>query len=173
MVLPPTMPRIPELAPVLEGADHIDAKVVTGTVDLRAFLAASLGYQPGWVVGLYRVRAVFVRALGLRQGGVPRRLRMTAGTVPMQPGERAGPFIVRAAADGRYWVAEASESHLTAALGVIVEPLGGERRRFYVLTVVHYHSWTGPVYFNAIRPFHHLVVGRMAAAGVRVPRVAV
>ncbi len=52
---PPTMPRIPALAPVLEGADHIDVKVVIGAVNLRAFLAASLGYQPGWVTGLYRV----------------------------------------------------------------------------------------------------------------------
>lgn len=169
MVLPPTMPRIPELTPVLEGADHIDVKVVTGAVDLRAFLAASLGYQPGWVVDLYRVRAVFVRALGLRQERMPRRPRLTPGTVPMRPGERAGSFTVRLAAEGHYWVAEARASHLTAVLGVIAEPLGGERRRFYVLTVVHYHAWTGPVYFNAIRPFHHLVVGRMAAAGVRAP----
>ncbi len=44
---PTTMPRIPALAPVLEGADHIDVKVVIGVVSLRAFLAASLGYQPG------------------------------------------------------------------------------------------------------------------------------
>jgi len=36
-----------------------------------------------------------------------------------------------------------------------------------VVTVVRYHAWNGPVYFNMIRPFHHLVVGRMAAAGVR------
>ncbi len=103
MVLPPTMPRIPELAPVLEGADHIDVKIVTGAVDLRAFLAASLGYQPGWVVGLYRVRAVFVRALGLRQERMSRRPRLTPGTVPMRPGERVGSFTVRLAAEGRYW----------------------------------------------------------------------
>ncbi|MEV4094105.1 DUF2867 domain-containing protein [Streptosporangium saharense] len=33
----------------------------------------------------------------------------------------------------------------------------------YVAVVVHYHRWTGPVYFTVIRPFHHLV----ARAGVR------
>jgi len=169
MRLPPTMPRIPALAPVLEGADHIDVKVVIGAVGLRAFLAAALGYQPGWVAALYHIRAIFVRMLGMRQERMPRGPRMTPDTAPMRPGERAGPFTVRLVAEDRYWVAEISESHLTAALGVIVEPLGGARKRFYVLTVVHYHAWTGPVYFNVIRPFHHLVVGRMAAAGVRTP----
>lgn len=38
----PTMPHIPELAAVLEGADHIDVKIVTGAVPLRAFLAAGV-----------------------------------------------------------------------------------------------------------------------------------
>ncbi|NQY75258.1 MAG: DUF2867 domain-containing protein [Candidatus Margulisbacteria bacterium] len=27
--------------------------------------------------------------------------------------------------------------------------------------------WTGPIYFNLIRPIHHLVVTKMAKAGVR------
>jgi len=165
----PTMPHIPELASVLAGADHIDVKVVTGTVSLRTFIAASLGYQPGWLTGLYCIRAVLVRALGMRQDRVPRGPRMTPTTVPMHPGDRVQSFTVRLAAEDRYWVAEASESHLEAALVVIVEPLDGAQKRFYVLTVVHYHAWTGPVYFNVIRPFHHLVVGRMAAAGVRTP----
>ena len=35
------------------------------------------------------------------------------------------------------------------------------------LTVVHYKHWTGPVYFNVIRPFHHLVVRQMARAGTK------
>jgi len=150
MGLPPTMPRIPTLAPLLEGADHIDVKVVTGAVSLRAFLAASLGYQPGWVRGLYRVRAVFVRLLGLRQERMPRGARMTPHTVPMCPGERFRSFTVRLAAEDRYWVAETRKSHLEAALGVIAEPLGGAQTRFYVLTAVHYRAWTGPVYFNPL-----------------------
>jgi hypothetical protein len=35
-----------------------------------------------------------------------------------------------------------------------------------IKVVVHYKHWTGPVYFNLIRPFHHLVVSRMARAGL-------
>jgi len=40
--------------------------------------------------------------------------------------------------------------------------------RYYIVTIVHYLHWTGPVYFNLIRPFHHLVVARMARAGAGV-----
>ncbi len=169
MRVPAAIARIPELRPLLEGADHIDVKIVTGTVDLRRFVASMLGYQPGWLTGLYRIQAVLVRVIALRQTGVPRRLRMTPNIVPMRPGSSAGFFTVRMAEEDRYWIAEASEKHLEAALGVVVESLDDGRRCFYVLTVVRYHAWTGPVYFNLIRPFHHIVVGRMAAPGVRTP----
>jgi len=169
MRVPRAIVCIPELRPLLEDADHVDVKIVTGTVDLRTFVASMLGYQPGWLTGLYRLRAVLLRALGMRQAGIRRGPKMTPETVPMRPGSSAGRFTVRMAEEDRYWVAEARERHLEAALGVVVEPLDHGRRRFYVLTVVRYHAWTGPVYFNLIRPFHHLVVGRMAAAGVRTP----
>ncbi|MBC7815075.1 MAG: DUF2867 domain-containing protein, partial [Burkholderiales bacterium] len=59
------------------------------------------------------------------------------------------------------------DSHLSAMLGVAVEPLSGDQKRFHVVTVVYYHNWAGPLYFNVIRPFHHLVVSSMARAGVR------
>ncbi|WP_422698682.1 DUF2867 domain-containing protein [Desulfosarcina cetonica] len=32
---------------------------------------------------------------------------------------------------------------------------------------MRYRNWTGPVYFNLIRPFHHLVVREMMKAGAR------
>ncbi|MGE6761631.1 DUF2867 domain-containing protein [Corallococcus interemptor] len=34
----------------------------------------------------------------------------------------------------------------------------------------HYRNWAGPVYFNVIRPFHHLVVARMARHGALAVR---
>jgi hypothetical protein len=37
---------------------------------------------------------------------------------------------------------------------------------YYPITIVFYKHWTGPVYFNLIRPFHHLVVARMARHGL-------
>jgi hypothetical protein len=83
----------------------------------------------------------------------------------MTSGQRASFFKVQMADDERYWFAEVNDAHLKAALGVVVEPLAGTQRRFHVVTVVHYHNWAGPVYFNVIRPFHHLVVGGMMRAG--------
>ena len=62
-------------------------------------------------------------------------------------------------------MASATDTHLTAYLGVVAEPIPPDNR-FHVITIVHYQRWTGPVYFNVIRPFHHLVVSKMVKAGV-------
>jgi hypothetical protein len=73
---------------------------------------------------------------------------------------------VWAAEENRLWVAEVDDTHLRARLAVACDDLGDGRRRFHVVTIVHYKRWTGPVYFRVIEPFHHLVVGAMAKAGV-------
>ena len=159
--------RISELAPLLERADYIDIKTVSGSVDLRTFLANMFSYQPDWITALYAARAVFVRFLGMRQRGIPRGHRLPPETIPMQAGMRASFFKVYKAEEEHYWVAEAKDTHLNAILGIVVEPSPDQqRRRFHVLTVVHYQNWAGPIYFRAIQPFHHLVVGSMARAGV-------
>lgn len=163
--LPSYIQDIPELAPLLKDADHIDVKTATGTMSMRQFLASMLSYQPGWVTFLFGVRAVFVRFLGMHQRGLPRATSMKPEDIPMKPGSNARFFKICMAAEEHYWVAETDDSHLKAALGVVVEPLSNQQRRFHVLTVVHYHNWAGSVYFNIIRPFHHLVVGRMVKAG--------
>jgi hypothetical protein len=159
--------QIPEIAPVLANADHLAIKTTISDKSMREFIAGMFGYQPGWVTLLYGVRMAFVRFLGMQQKGIPRALRLEPETVPMTPGQRASFFRVRTAEDERYWFAEIDDTHLKAALGVVVEPLAGNQRRFHVVTVVHYHNWAGPVYFNVIRPFHHLVVGGMVRAGTQ------
>ncbi len=156
---------VPALATVLDDADHVDIKVVEGAVSLPVFVAGMFSYYPGWLKNLYRIRWGFVRLLGMTQDGIPQMVRMQPEDVPMTPGEKAAFFTVTMAEAERYWVAAASESHLTAYLGVVVEPLV-EGNRFYVVTIAQYHRWTGPVYFNVIRPFHHIVVRKMAEAGV-------
>jgi hypothetical protein len=163
--------RIPELAPLLADADHVDVKAVEGRVTLREFLAGLAGYQPGWVTALFGVRRGFVRLLGLRQDGTPHAARLRPAQVPMQVGAKFGFFTVCLAGEDRYWAAAVDEKHLHAVLAVVAEPRGGGIHRFYVVTIVHYHHWTGPVYFNVIRPFHHLVVGGMARAGARSARL--
>ena len=68
--------QIPELEPVLQDADHIDVKTITGNLTMHEFIAAMMSYQPAWITWLFGVRAVFVRFLGIRQRGVPRSRKM-------------------------------------------------------------------------------------------------
>jgi len=161
--------KIKSLGQFLKDADHIDVKVATGSVTMREFIASMLSFESWWIVTLYRIRGVFVRILGLEKQDLPDEpFYLRPEDVSMTPGENAAFFIVRAAEDGKYWVAETPvDKHLLAYLGVAVEPVDDGIKRFHVFTVVRYKHWTGPVYFNIIRPFHHLVVGRMIWAGVR------
>ena len=159
----------PEITPLLNGADHTDVKIVEGEVTLKQFIASMLSYYPWWILFLYGIRAVFVRFLGMKQPRKPDKLpKFQPEDIPMTPGEHATFFIVRHARDEEYWIAETPEDkQLQAYFGIVVEPIKGNLKRFHVVTIVHYKHWTGPVYFNTIRPFHHLVVRRMARAGVK------
>lgn len=159
---------VPVIAELAAGADHIDVKTFEGEVDLRTFLANMLSYNPSWIRFLYRVRWLFVRMLGMEQTGVPQTKRIRPEELSFTPCAKAGFFEVKAAVEDHFYVAGATESHLTAYLGVVREPLYETASRYYVITIVHYHRWTGPVYFNVIRPFHHLVVNRMGQAGVKL-----
>ena len=157
--------QVPEINELVATADHIDAKTFDGEVELREFLANMFSYNPGWVKGLYRVRWFFVRLLGMKQTGIPETKQLRPEDISFVSGGDAGFFTVKAAKEDEFYVAGATESHLTAHLAVVREPLGKEINRFHLVTIVHYHRWTGPVYFNVIRPFHHLVVNQMGKAG--------
>jgi uncharacterized protein DUF2867 len=159
--------QMAELQPILAGADHMDVKTVEGAVTLREFVAKMMAFQPVWLTFLYAVRGVFVLFLGMRQRVQPVSWRLKPEEVPMTSGQKALFFTVRDAAEDHYWIAEVKDRHLDAALSVIAEKIDEQKSRFYVMTTVHYNDWSGPVYFNVIRPFHHLVVGSMARAGVK------
>lgn len=154
--------------PFLRDADHYDEKAIEGEQSLREFLAGFLSYYPAWIKGLYGIRAGFVRLLGMKQempeGGTP---KLKPSDIHFEGGKPGTIFVVDAGHEDSHWIASASDKHLTAHIMVAVEPLGGARKRFHVGTVVHYHNWAGPVYFNVIRPFHHVVVSQMMKAGVR------
>ena len=159
--------QVPEIAPILRDADHIDVKVATSTKSMREFAAELLNYQPDWITFLYLIRAVLVRFLGMRQKGMPRRPHYLPEDVPLMAGQRAAIFTVSEAQDERYWVGSVRDDHLNASLSIVVEPLQDNLKRFYVITSVHYNNWKGPFYFNVIRPFHHLVVGSMVRAAAK------
>lgn len=152
------MKQFPELT---QGADHVDVKTGTGAVTLLAMVAGILSYRPGWMAVLWQIRVWLLRALGQGEKAVPDEERFSAETLPVKPGEMAGFFAVTDSDGETYWMAEGKESHLECVLAVFAEPdsaSGPGMRRFHIMTVVRYRSWVGPVYFNIIRPFHHLVV---------------
>lgn len=152
--------------PYLQQVDHYDCKTIEGDVTLRQFLAGAFNYYPAWIKALYRIRAVFVRLLGMRQDEMPGSMELWAEDVPFVRGEYATFFKVEDAAENQYWIASASDSHLKAYLAVAVEPLENGNNRFHLATIVQYNNWAGPIYFNVIRPFHHIVVRAMMRAGI-------
>ena len=163
-----TVSQIPQIAHLLKGSNHVDVKTIEGQTPLRQFIASMLSYYPGWIVLLYRIRTILVKMLGLVEHPAPQTLpKLGPQDVSFAVGEAVTFFTVRLAEEKHYWVGETPEDkHLRAYFAVVVEPMEGNRKRFHVATIVYYKHWTGPVYFNLIRPFHHLVVGRMIRAGV-------
>ena len=157
-----------ELGVFFEDADHTDIKTIEGDVNLRQFISAMLSYYPWWIVSLYRIRELLVSILGLVKHEKPDVLpSLKPGDLSFSPGEKASFFIVRTAIEDTYWIAETPEDrHLKAFFGVVTEATGNGLTRFHVFTSVKYIHWTGPVYFNLIRPFHHLVVSCMMRHGV-------
>lgn len=143
-----------------DGADHLDVKTGQGPLSVRAMSAGILAYRPGWIAALWRLRACLVRLLGLGPQQGDGDIRLTAETLPVQPGRKVGFFTVVDSDGETFWIVEGVESHLRAALAVFAEPVAGSPgvNHFRVATVVHYLSRVGPIYFNLIRPFHHLVV---------------
>ncbi len=160
--------KIKALEKYFENADFTDVKVFEGITTLRRFIASILSYYPCWIIQLYRIRKLLVGLLGLVKHEAPKELpNLQPEDVSFTPGESATFFIVRCAKEGLFWISETpDDKHLKAYFGVVLEPINNSVNRFFVITTVYYKHWTGPVYFNLIRPFHHLVVSRMARYGL-------
>jgi len=155
--------------PYIVGSDFTDVKVYEGSVTLRQFIASMLSYYPPWLLMLYRARKILAGILGLVNHPEPDKLPgLQPADVSFTPGTNVTFFEVRCAKEDAYWISETPrDKHLKAYFGIAAEPLVNANNRFYVVTTVFYKHWTGPVYFNLIRPFHHLVVSRMAQAGLK------
>jgi len=154
------------LGSIAAGAAHMDVKSVTSRIGLHGFVAGMLSFQPGWLKFLFWVRGYLARLLGLQHDELPQFHSIRPEDLPRHPGGRAGFFTVRRAEEDRFWIAAIADKHLIAHLAVIAHDRA-EGYRYHVWTIVHYRHWAGPLYFNLIRPFHHLVVMRMARAGAR------
>ena len=160
--------RFSELEKYFEKADFTDVKIFEGETRLREFIASMLSYYPWWIVQLYRIRKLLVGILGLVKHEDPEELpNLQPEDVSFTQGENVTFFKVQCAKEDIFWISESpDDKHLRAYFGVVKEPLSNSINRFYVITTVFYKHWTGPIYFNLIRPFHHLVVSRMAQYGL-------
>jgi hypothetical protein len=160
--------KFKELEKYFEKADFADVKVFEGNTTLRRFIASMLSYYPWWIIQLYRIRKLLVGILGLVKHEEPEVLpHLQPEEVSFTPGENVTFFMVRSAKEDLFWISETpDDKHLKAYFGVVKEPVNNSLNRFYVITTVYYKHWTGPVYFNLIRPFHHLVVSQMAQDGL-------
>ncbi|WP_119069494.1 DUF2867 domain-containing protein [Aggregatilinea lenta] len=160
--------QFPALAAYMDDADHIDIKHIDARLDLRAFVAATMTYEPGWMVALYRIRERLVRVLGIPSDGVPIGQGQTRPEdLVFAPGGKVSFFNTLAAEEDRFWLGAVDDTHLSAGAAIVAEPLGEGVNRFYTITVVHYHNQRGRVYFNIIRPFHHLVVYTSMRSAIR------
>lgn len=156
--------RINEVQLLLQDDDHFDVKSIEAEVTLREFIAGALSYHPTWMKSLYVIRSVFVRFLGMKQEMI-HTSKLTPQNLSFLEGDWTGFFQVHSAKENEYWIATASDKHLDAYIIVAQETLENGNSRFHVGTIVHYKNWAGPLYFNVIRPFHHIVVHQMVKAG--------
>ena len=156
--------------PFIDKSDFADIKVFEGCVSLRQFIASMLSYYPPWLLLLYRLRKHLANILGLTHHPDPEKLpNLYPSDVSFTPGAKVTFFEVRRAKEDNYWISETpQDKHLKAYFGVAAKPTSDSRTRFYVVTTVYYKHWTGPFYFNLIRPFHHLVVSQMARSGLKL-----
>ena len=149
--------RLPGMAGLVNGADHVDVHTMDGTGSVLEVAAGILSYRPAWMGWLWRVPVRLLRWLG-PPPAIPAPARLTGESLPAKPGDKAGFFTVTRSDGHAYWVVEGRETHLEAWLAVVGQPLEAGRTRFHVITVVRYLNRAGRIYFNVIRPFHHLVV---------------
>ena len=151
-----------------EPAHHLDAVSVYATLSLRECISNALSWQPTWLKVLFLARGGLARLMRLQHpsSGSSRPLRPEE--ISFHPGDRLAFFKISAGKDDAFLVLTAADTHLVGHLIIEVDPTdAGTERKFRIITAVQYRRWTGRLYFNIIRPFHHLVMHRMIAAARR------
>lgn len=158
---------IPEITALVKDADFVGLTFIESEDRLESFLEKMFAYRPALIRLLYRLRAPLVRLLGFRQDVLPAMEEWIPDDFPMLPCGNVWFFTVQRVENDRFWIAGCPrDRHLDADLAVVAQPMDVRRRRFYVLTVVRYKHWTGPVYFNLIRWFNRFLINRMVHAAV-------
>ena len=155
--------RIPELAPLYEGADYIEEKTIEGTASLRGFIVGMMR-KPSWIRLLYSLRKILVRPFGIRQEpSLGEELKPE--DISFTSGDKCRVFNVTCGKEDEYLAMHIDDPHLKGQVIMAAVPLPTGGNRFHVGTVVHFNNRFGPIYFRLILPLHHLVVDAMMRQG--------
>jgi hypothetical protein len=148
-------------------ANHLDAVSACASLSLREGISNALSWQPAWLKLLFLARGGLAFVMRLEHPSPPPDHGLQPEDVSFRPGGRVGFFTVSAGKEDAYIVLTAEDTHLIAHLILEVAPTCEKPgRTFRLTTAVHYRRWTGPIYFNVIRPFHHIIMRRMMSAAL-------
>ncbi|NDV26489.1 DUF2867 domain-containing protein [Desulfovibrio sp. JC010] len=156
---------IPQIHKISTSADHVYSHVFDSRRDMDDFLVRLMSYKPGWLVFLYKVRGVLARIMRLKHDEFVNH-GLEVSDYDFNPGGQVDFFNSVDFEAERFWIGEAEDKHLIGYIGVVSEIAENGLYNYHVFTIVRYRHWTGPIYFNLIRPFSHLVVyfmGKYAA----------
>ena len=161
---------------LLSNADAWDvkrARSAKGGRNLREFLAAMFSYAPAWLKLGARLRNAVAVVSGVRLPPLVMDRTFTPRDIPFTPGARLEFFTVVDAREGEWWIAQADDAapdrpgSIRATMIAAIESDEKNGTRFSVLTVVHYLSWRGRLYYGLIRPMHYAGVTALVRVGAR------
>jgi len=157
--------NIPQIHKFSANADAIDCRGFESSRDMDDFLIRLMSYKPGWLTFLYKVRGVLAGIMGLKHDEFINH-GLQVSDYDFKRGGQVDFFSSVDFEADKFWIGEAEDKHLIAYIGVASEAAENGKHHYNVFTIVRYKNWLGPVYFNLIRPFSHLVVhcmGKYAA----------
>ena len=114
--------------------------------------------MPKWVAALFKLRNLLVKPFGLESDEVKQHAQEFENCI--RKGESAGLASLSGKSENETVIC-LNDKHLKAHISVLIKDVGGEKKRVYLITIVHFHYWLGRAYFYAILPFHHIVVRSM------------
>ena len=154
-----------EIERFTKSAHHLDAVGAYTSLSLCECISNALSWQPTWLKLLFLARGGLARLLRLEHPSSRPGRSLRPEEISFHPGDRLAFFTVSAGKEDAFIVLTAEDTHLVGHLIVEVVPTDtGTEHRFRIITAVHYRRWTGKLYFNIIRPFHHIIMHRMIAA---------
>lgn len=156
---------IPQIYKISSDADHIHSCGFESRRDMNDFLIRLMSYKPGWLTLLYKVRGVLAGLMGLKHDEFINH-GLKVSDYDFNRGGQVDFFTSVDFEENKLWIGEAEDKHLIAYIGVVRDSVENSQHLYRVFTIVRYKNWLGPVYFNLIKPFSHLVVyfmGKYAA----------